>query len=233
LSALLPIDIMFRCRTLVNNPTTYYRIMNAMRKEDGRDENERATDIVNDIHQLLERLHQTFTTANGTKVNVRGDFTKLCLMPDLNARQRTLLHSLEMTAKKIPGTQETRNIMCKYMTGYCVRYVARRNLRVGDTFWPQCSELQVRGAVHVHHFAQCLPLGPSLSPPSRSRSRPDIFTRRGLEELDLDGQAHTRHVPRRGRQGLFLRHFRASQGLGDAVVRGAAAHRVTRPVGMR
>ena len=112
----------------MNNPTTYYRIMNAMRKEDGRDENERATDIVNDIHQLLERLHQTFTTANGTKVNVRGDFTKLCLMPDLNARQRTLLHSLEMTAKKIPGTQETRNIMCKYMTGYCVRYAGTAQL---------------------------------------------------------------------------------------------------------
>ena len=86
----------------MNDPKTYYSIMNAMRKEDGRDENERATDIVNDIHQLLERLHQTFTTANGTKVNVRGDFTRLCLMPDLNARQRKLLHSLEMTAKKNP-----------------------------------------------------------------------------------------------------------------------------------
>jgi hypothetical protein len=138
----------------VNDPKTYYSIMNAMRKEDGRDENERATDIVNDIHQLLERLHQTFTTANGTKVNVRGDFTRLCLMPDLNARQRKLLHSLEMTAKKIPGTQETRNIMCKYMTGYCVRYAAQRNLRVGDTCWP--SVLGVAGTAR----RSCAPFRP-------------------------------------------------------------------------
>lgn len=94
-----------------------------MRKDDGHDESERASDIVNDIHDLLDRLHQTFTTAKGTKVNVRGDFTKLCLMPDLNARQRKLLHSFEMTARKIPGTQETRNMMCKYMTGCCVRCV--------------------------------------------------------------------------------------------------------------
>ena len=108
---------MWHCRTQVNNAKTYYSIENAMRRDDGRDENERASDIVNDIHDLLDRLHQTFTTAKGAKVNVRGDFTKLCLMPDLNARQRKLLHSLEMTAKKIPGTQETRNIMCKYMTG--------------------------------------------------------------------------------------------------------------------
>ena len=89
----------------MNNAKTYYSIENAMRRDDGRDENERASDIVNDIHDLLDRLHQTFTTAKGAKVNVRGDFTKLCLMPDLNARQRKLLHSLEMTAKKIPGTR--------------------------------------------------------------------------------------------------------------------------------
>ncbi len=78
--------------------------------------------IVDDIHNLLDRLQQTLTTANGKTIHVRGDFTRLCMMPDLNARQRKMLHSLEMTGRRIPGTQEVRNLMGKYMTGCCVRY---------------------------------------------------------------------------------------------------------------
>ena len=109
-------------RTQVNNAKTYYSIENAMRKSDGRDEMDRATDIVNDIHDLLARLYQTFTTERGATVNVRGDFTKLCMMPTLNERQRKMLHSLDMTARTIPGTQDVRNLMGKYMTGCCVRY---------------------------------------------------------------------------------------------------------------
>ena len=93
-----------------------------MRRVDEHEEMDHASLIVDDIHNLLERLQQTFTTANGKTMHVRGDFTKLCMMPDLNARQRKMLHSLEMTGRMIPGTQEVRNLMGKYMTGCCVRY---------------------------------------------------------------------------------------------------------------
>jgi hypothetical protein len=82
-----------------------------MRRVGEDEEMDHASLIVDDIHNLLGRLQQTFTTANGKTMHVRGDFTKMCMMPDLNARQRKMLHSLEMTGRRIPGTQEVRNLM--------------------------------------------------------------------------------------------------------------------------
>ncbi len=64
-------------RTQVNNAKTYYSIENAMRRVDEHEEMEHASLIVGDIHNLLDRLQQTFTTANGVTINVRGDFKSL------------------------------------------------------------------------------------------------------------------------------------------------------------
>ena len=110
-------------RTLVNTGSTYHAILSetARLAVGSTEERWSAADVCRAAKGLVHMLKGSYRTASGGQQPVKGMIRKLYAM-DLCPLQRKLLESVDVTAQKIPGTQEVRHIGQKIGEGFGVRY---------------------------------------------------------------------------------------------------------------
>ncbi len=165
-------DLWFRSQ--VNLARTFTAITSEVSQSLGKyTECELASDVVEAVQNILQRLSMSYIASSGAKIPVNGDVSKVHLtQPPLNALQRKILQSYELTARRLPGTQEVRHMMLKYGEGYLVRYGATMMLTLSPD--PYHSML----VCHLHRGLEADPiyLRDVDLKPYISKDRPSLAT---------------------------------------------------------
>ena len=81
-------------------------------KQNGEQLKVTASDLESASIAIVKALRGTYTSpADGKRMSVNGDLTKLKYVPGLSAVAHRILHNAEATTRKMAGTQETRRQM--------------------------------------------------------------------------------------------------------------------------